>query len=166
MNLIWLAFILQCNLTSPWLDGLCLYPISPLETAINADRSTGLSVPLNLAASLASTDSRGLQGKAPVPVAHVSRNFYLPRPNSPVYLARLSAGFSTDADGEIIEFNWRVDGSSYRGAEIEIVSFHEPAALTRVQVELTVRDNDGQASTLNTELVITNISVVSSQSPP
>jgi hypothetical protein len=166
MNLIWLTFILQFNLTSPWLDGLGLYSISTVKTTMEAGQIAASSASLNSTASLASANRSGLQGKAPVAVAHVSRNFYLPRTNSPVYLARLSAGFSTDADGEIIEFSWRVDGSSYRGAEIEIVSFHEPAALTRVQVELTVRDDDGQVSTLNTELVITNISVVSSQSPP
>lgn len=154
MNLRWLAFILQLSLTSLWPDGPGLHSASALKTATEAGRS------------VVSANSSGLSGQAPVPVAHVSRNFYLPRPNSPVYLARLSAGFSTDADGEIIEFSWRVDGSSYRGAEIEIVSFQQPAATTRVQVELTVRDNDGQASTLTTELVITNISAVSSQSPP
>jgi len=154
MNLRWLAFILQLNLISPWPDGPGLHSGATLKAATEAGHSAVLA------------NSGGHPGQPPVPVAHVSRNFYLPRPNSPVYLARLSAGFSTDADGEIIEFSWRVDGSSYRGAEIEIVSFQQPAAATRVQVELTVRDNDGQASTLTTELVITNISAVSSQSPP
>ncbi len=165
MNIIWLALLLQLHLNSPWQDILGLAESLNRISIIVDEQDTTTSL-RNAAASLTSTgNSRGL-GKAPVAVAHVSRNFYLPRANSPVYIARLSAGFSSDADGEIIEFSWRVDGSSYRGAEIEIVSFQQPAASTRVQVELTVRDNDGQASTLATELVITNISVVSNQSPP
>ena len=64
----------------------------------------------------------------PKAVAHVKQHFYLPRPLSPVRLAKLSAGFSSDADGEIVDYRWVVDGTSYRGAEIEIVAFSVPAA--------------------------------------
>lgn len=172
MNLIWLSLLMQFHLTSTWSDSHGLHSMSyprllaadwrhqvkPAATSLLA----GDDATTSLLAGKGATTAR----QAPVAVAHVSRNFYLPRPNSPVHVARLSAGFSSDADGEIVEFLWRVDGSSYRGAEIDIVSFHEPAARTRVQVQLTVRDNDGQSSTLNTELVIANISVVSDRSLP
>ncbi len=162
MHLIWLGLIMQCPLINSCSGGDGLHLI-PKHSLLAAGWPHEVTAP---ATNLLAGESTITARQAPVAVAHVSRNFYLPRPNSPVYVARLSAGFSTDADGEIVEFSWHVDGSSYRGAEIEIVSFHEPAALTRVQVQLTVRDNDGQASTLNTELVIANISVVSNQSPP
>lgn len=108
------------------------------------------------AASLQSSVSSPASMSPPVAVAHVNRHFYLPRPDSPVRIARLSAGFSSDQDGEIIDYQWRVDGSTYRGIEIDIVSFSEPAAQTKVQVELTVQDNDGQRDTLKTTLWIAN----------
>lgn len=154
MKIIWLGLSMWFALLSPGTGGGWFYlPHFTLQA------SSGATSQVN---GQQMADS----AQAPVAVAHVSRNFYLPRPNSPVYVARLSAGFSSDADGEIVEFIWQVDGSSYRGAEIDIVSFQPPAAQTRVQVQLTVRDNDGQVSTLHTELVIANISVVSDQSPP
>jgi hypothetical protein len=162
MNLIWLGLIMQFHLTSSWSDSYGLHSMPHLRLLAADWQHKVTPAATRLLAGKGATTAR----QAPVAVAHVSRNFYLPRPNSPVHVARLSAGFSSDADGEIVEFLWRVDGSSYRGAEIDIVSFHEPAAQTRVQVQLTVRDNDGQSSTLNTELVIANISVVSDRSPP
>jgi hypothetical protein len=108
------------------------------------------------AASLQSSVSNTVPMSPPVAVAHVNRHFYLSRPDSPVLIARLSAGFSSDQDGEIIDYQWRVDGSTYRGVEIDIVSFSEPAAQTQVQVELTVQDNDGQRHTVKTTLWIAN----------
>ncbi len=107
-------------------------------------------------ASLPSAAAHATSLSPPIAVAHVNRHFYLPSPGSPVRIARLSAGFSSDKDGEIIDYQWRVDGSSYRGMEIDIVSFSTPAVQTQVHVELTVQDNDGLRHTLKTTLFIAN----------
>jgi len=74
----------------------------------------------------------------------------------------LSGAESTDPDGEIVSYEWTVDGTSYTG-ETTSISLDSPGEYT---VELTVTDDAGETDTVTRTLTIEQVDETTATAEP